>query len=74
MAFENVSKAGPDLGGGSGVMDIVQKRVADGAQVGAEWCSRSCSICGKQKAGPMWNIMKNPASNESEQISSVEHQ
>ena len=33
LAYENISKAGPDLEGTSGVMDIVQKRVADGAQV-----------------------------------------
>ncbi|KAK9831682.1 hypothetical protein WJX74_006007 [Apatococcus lobatus] len=32
LVYENVSKAGPDMGGASGVMETVQKRVADGAQ------------------------------------------
>ncbi len=33
MAYEHVSKAGPDLAGTNGIMETVQKRVADGAQV-----------------------------------------
>ncbi|KAK9864180.1 hypothetical protein WJX84_004293 [Apatococcus fuscideae] len=32
VAYENVSRAGPDLGGANGLMETVQKRVAEGVQ------------------------------------------